>query len=189
MFNKFKKILASVGLVFVVALLGALGGQEKKWLRRFILPLIVTIYAYFLLQNWWVLTIFTMAGWLSIGYGLPSYLDNPNHPNYDEGSFLGRFFYKLFKGNEILANIFTRGTVATLISISMLSVLILKGTWLSFLLGSALIIGVWGAVSWRGFGETKVKLFGKEVTLLNVDLVVYGVTACGFVLIINGWVG
>jgi hypothetical protein len=69
----------------------------------------------------------------------------------------------------------------------MLSVPILKGTWLSFLIGSALIIGIWGAVSWRGFGETKVKIFGKEYNLLNVDLTVYAVTACGIILTINGW--
>jgi hypothetical protein len=105
----------------------------------------------------------------------------------DEGSFLGRFFWNLFKKNNLLANVFTRGFVGILISATMLSVPILKGTWISFLVGSALIIGVWGAVSWRGFGSIPVKLFGKTYALLNVDLTVYAVTACGIVVMVQGF--
>lgn len=105
----------------------------------------------------------------------------------DEGSFLGRFFWNLFKKNNLLANVFTRGFVGLLISLTMLSVPILKGTWISFLVGSALIIGVWGAVSWRGFGQFPVKIFGKTYNLLWVDVTVYAVTSCGIILIINGW--
>ena len=107
----------------------------------------------------------------------------------DKGSALGRFWYRLFKKNILYTNIFTRATVGLLISLSMLSVPILKGTWISFLVGSALIIGVWGAVSWRGFGQFPVKIFGKTYNLLWVDVTVYAVTACGIVLIINGWLG
>jgi len=105
----------------------------------------------------------------------------------DEGSFLGRFFWNLFKKNDLLANVFTRGFVGLLISLSMLSVPILKGTWLSFLVGSAVIIGIWGAVSWRGFGSIPVKLFGKVYTLLKVDLTCYAVTACGIIVIVQGF--
>lgn len=198
MLKKILKSLSSVGLIFVVALLGAWAGQEKKWLRRFVLPAIVTIYTYFLLQNWWVLTIYSMAGVLSIGYGIPEYKIIKNDVgklNYidfklgDEGSFIGRFFYKLFKQSELWANVCTRGTVGLLISFSMLSIPILKGTWISFLIGSTIIIGIWSAVSWRGFGETRISLFGKEVALLNVDLTTYAVTSCGFLIIIHGFLG
>jgi hypothetical protein len=83
----------------------------------------------------------------------------------------------------------TRCSVGILISLSMLSVPIITQKWLSYFVGSLVIILVWALVSHRGFGETKVKLFGKEISLLNVDLVTYGVTACGFMLIINGWAG
>jgi len=127
-----------------------------------------------------------MAGALSIGYGIPSF-NGPNGTMDDEGSAIGAFFYKLFK-SELWANVFSRGTIGLLISLSMLSVPILKGTWLSFLIGSTIIIGIWSAVSWRGFGETRIRLFGKEVALLNVDLTTYAVTALGLVLIINGWI-
>lgn len=179
LFKKISQALASVGLIFIVAFLGSLGGQGIKEVRRFILPAVVTIYAYFLLQNIWVLTIYLMAFPLSIGYGIPDATD--------EGSAIGRFFYKMFHNSALWANVFTRGFVGLLISLSMLAVPILKGTWISFLVGSALIIGVWGAVSWRGFGSIPVKLFGKEYTLLNVDLTVYGVTACGIIMIVQGF--
>ena len=181
MLEKLKKILGSIGLIAVVAFLGALSGQNWKWLRRYIIPLLVTIYAYFMLQNLWVLTIYLMAFPLSIGYGNPDATD--------EGSAIGRFFYRLFHNSTLWANVFTRGFVGLLISLTMLSVPILKGTWISFLVGSALIIGVWGAVSWRGFGQFPVKIFGKTYNLLWVDVTVYAVTACAFVVIVQGILG
>ena len=69
--KKISQALASVGLIFAVAMLGSVAGQGPKWLRRFILPLIVTIYVYFMLQNLWVLSCYLMAIPLSIGYGCP----------------------------------------------------------------------------------------------------------------------
>lgn len=185
-FKKLSKIITSSGLVLIIALLGAWSGQEKKWLRRFVLPTFVTIYAYFSLQNLWVFTCYSMAGVLSMGYGIPAFLDNPKHKNYDTGSFLGRLFYKIFKGNNQLLNAFTRFTIGILLSLSMLSVPIITANWLSYFVGSLVIGLVWGLVSWRGFGETRLKLFGKEISLLNVDLLTYAVTALGFILIVNG---
>jgi hypothetical protein len=185
-----KKILSSIGLVFVVALLGSIAGQGPKELRRFVLPAVVTIYAFFTLHNiWlqdvWLVTIYFMSGVLSLGYGVPSF-NGPNGTMDDEGSAIGAFFYKITK-SERWANILSRSTIGILISLSMLSVPILIGTWLSFFIGSAMIIAIWASVSWRGFGETPIKLFGKEYRLLNVDLVCYGVTALGFVIIIQGF--
>jgi len=121
-----------------------------------------------------------MAGGLSLGYGTVS-------PDDDKPSWLGKVAYKLFPKTQILQNVFCRGIVGKLISLSMLSVPILTHHWLSYAIGTWIIIGIWGSVSWRGFGETKVKLFGKEISLLNVDLVVYGVTTLGFLVIIHGF--
>lgn len=180
MIERLKKILGSLSLIAVVAFLGALSGQNWKWLRRFILPAVVTLYAFYIVQNWRVLTIYLMAFPLSIGYGTVS-------PDDDKPSFLGKLAYNLFPKSTVLQNVFCRGIVGLLISLSMLSVPILTENWVSYLLGSIGIIGIWVAVSWRGFGSIPVKIFGKVYTLLNVDLTVYGVTACGIVLIINGW--
>lgn len=181
MFKKILKSLSSVGLIFVVALLGAWAGQEKKWLRRFVLPALVTIYAYFSLQNLWVFTCYSMSGALSIGYGTVS-------SRNDKPSFLGRIAYKLFPKSQILQNSFTKGIVGLLISNSMLSVPIITKNWVFYFVGSLVIILVWALVSWRGFGETKIKIFEKEISLLNVDLFTYAVTFFGFILIINRWI-
>jgi len=188
--KKISQTLASIGLIFVVAMLGAIGGQGFKEVRRFIIPLLVTIYAYFMLHSlWlddlWLITIYSMSGALSLGYGIPSF-NGPQGSMDDEGSAIGAFFYKITK-SEMWANILSRAVIGLLISASMLSVPILKGTWISFLVGSALIIGVWGAVSWRGFGSIPVKIFGKEYQILNVDLTCYGVTACGIIMIVQAF--
>lgn len=187
LFKKLLQTFTNVGLILIIAMLGAIAGQGPKMLRRFILPAVVTIYAYFMLQNWWVLTCYLISLPLSIGYGIPSFLDNPAHPNYDTGSAIGAFFYKIFKKNEMWANVASRATVGLLISISMISIPILKVTWFSFLVGTIIIVGIWGTISWKAFGETKVKILGKEYSLLNVDLTVYGVTAVAFILIIQGF--
>jgi hypothetical protein len=177
----FKKLLSSIGFIFVITFLGSLGGQGIKEVRRFILPLIVTIYAYFLLQNIWVLTIYLMAFPLSIGYGIPDATD--------EGSAIGRFFYKMFHNSALWANVFTRGFVGLLISLSMLSVPIITNSLYSFLLGSLIIILIWALNSWRGYGEIQVQFFGNKINLLNVDLITYGITSIGFIIIINRIVG
>jgi hypothetical protein len=43
-------------------------------------------------------------GLLTVGLGLP---DHPERPNADPGSLVGRFFWKLAKGKEWVANIYT----------------------------------------------------------------------------------
>lgn len=182
LFKKISQIFVNSGLIILLALLGAVGGQGPKELRRYILPAVVTIYAYFMLQNWWVLTIYSLSGVLSIGYGRYD-------PNDNKSSFLGKVAYKLFPQSQVLQDIMIRGIVGILICITMLSVPILTWNWVSYLLGSVGIILIWALVSWRGFGEMPIKLFGKEYQLLKVDLTVYAVTVCGIILIINGWLG
>lgn len=180
MFKKILKSLSSVGIIFVVALLGAFGGQRDKWVRRFLLPATVTIYSYFLLHNLWVLTIYSMAGALSIGYGIVS-------PDDDKPSFLGKIAYKLFPKSHTLQNVFCRGIVGTLISLSMLSIPIITKNWASYFVGSLVIVLVWGLNSWHGYGEISIKIGNKTINLLKVDLITYAVTTCGFLLIIYGF--
>jgi len=180
MFKKLSQLFGSLGIIAIGAILGSIGGQGPKWLRRFVYPAILTLYAISIVHNWWVLSIFTMSIWLSIGYGLVS-------PDDLKPSILGKIAYKLFPKSQLWQNVFARGIVGILISLSILSVPILTHHWLSYAIGSWIIIGIWGSVSWRGFGETKVKLFGKEISLLNVDLITYGVTTLGFLVIIHGF--
>jgi len=158
------------GLPAIVGLAGAWSGQQNKWVRRIIIPLVFAICALIELKSLWCLFILTQIGFLSIGYGIPS-------KDGDKGSSLGRFWYKICKGNTTLTNIFTRGTIGLGIALSFLVAPILKSNWLIYLLASSGIILVWAIISWGGFGSFKVKLFGKELECLKVDFVTYSLTA------------
>jgi hypothetical protein len=182
MFKKIGQIFLNLGIVFVCAFLGALSGQRWKWLRRYMIPLLVTIYALIIVKSWWVLSIYSMAGVLSIGYGLWDINDT-------KVSFLGNIAYKLFPNSRTLQNIFCRGIVGILLSFSMLSVPLITYNWLSYIFGSWMLILVWAFVSHRGFGEIPIKLFERTYNVLKVDITTYAVTSCGFLLIINGWLG
>lgn len=112
-------------LISIIAgLLGAWGGAEgtsKAW-RRIGIPLILTLLALFTIKNWWVLTIMSLAGVLSLGYGMPT-------PDDPKPSKLGKFFYRLFKNNMWKATIATRATLGLLQGLAFLSVPIIKGNW------------------------------------------------------------
>jgi len=179
--NKIKKYLSDSfkisGLPIIFGLLGSAGGQGLKWLRRFIFPAIITLYSLYIIRNLWCLTIYLMSFILTIGYGIPD--------STDEGSALGRIYYKLFHANTILANIFTRGTVGILICISMLSVPILTGRWLMYILGSLIIISSYALLSWQDFGEVPITIFKKEYKLLKVDIVHYSIVGFGLIKMIG----
>lgn len=155
--KKFKIICTNIYayiLPILGGLLGAIGGAGNKGARRILLPLLITGLAYLETESLFTITIMTMCGWLSLGYGIPDLTD--------KGSFLGRFFYNLFNQNIMLANIFTRGTIGLLIALSLISIPIIKKNWLVYLLGCVGIILVQSLISWRGFGT--FKLLGKELS-------------------------
>ena len=183
--SNFLKSFKLSGLPAILGLLGAWGGQQNKWVRRIIIPLIFTICALIELRSLWCLFIFTQIGFLSIGYGIPDkdWFDD-SMPCGDKGSSLGRFWYKIWKGNITLTNVFTRGIIGLGIALSFLVVPVLKWNWLVYLLGSCGITLVWALISWQGFGSFKVKLFGKELECLKVDFVVYSFTGLLGLLII-----
>jgi len=163
----FKNIINKIGLFtlpIIGGLLGALGGADKssKSYRRFVLPALLTSFAFSNTESIFVLSIMTMSGWLSMGYGIPSYTDDIEENSYDSGSFLGRFFYKLFKKNHLIADIMTRATIGLLIAVSFISIPIIKHNWLIYSVGSLGIILTNGLISFRNFGV--YKLFGKELS-------------------------
>jgi len=159
---KIKKLLSLLFIGSIGGLLGAFGGAEnttKGW-RRLGIPLLITLSALCLLRNWWVLSIMSMAGVLSIGYGMPGFI-----PGWeDEGSKLGQFwYYRLLKRGynatktSFLANILTRATIGLLICISVVSIPILKGNWFVYILCSIGMIGSYATLSWRDLGTFKFK--------------------------------
>ena len=113
--NKEELIIASILTAIVVpwpwvlvaipvcALLWALSGDGKsKLFRRLGVPL---VWAFSLHTGFAFVCVLTGFLSLCIGYGLPS-----TQPP-DEGSALGRFFWKLTGGNVLLSNILTRGLI------------------------------------------------------------------------------
>lgn len=162
----FKNVINKIGLFTLPVLgglLGALGGADKssKSYRRFVLPALLTSFAFGNTESVFVITIMSMAGALSLGYGIPSYTDDVEESSYDAGSFLGRFFYKLFKKNHLVADIMTRATIGLLIALSFISLPIIKHNWIIYLACSLGIILTNALISWRSLGG--FKLFGKDL--------------------------
>lgn len=103
----------------------------------------------------------------------------------DEGSSLARFWLKvidkviwrifpqIWTPNRInvLLNVLTRGTIALMVNLSLLSIPILKGNWLIYAIGCLFIKLAYTTCSWRDLGV----LFVKGKYLLWSDIIVYGV--------------
>jgi len=176
------KVNGFLGLIIVAlgAVLGALGGAENssKSFRRVLIPLILTVFAFLNTQSILVLTILSMCGALSIGYGIPSFSNY--HEYNDEGSALGRFWFNLFKKNETLANIFTRGTIGLLVGLSLVSVSIITHNWLFYGIGCLGIILTNSLISWQNWGQ--YTLFNRKLNWS--DTVNWGVITLFGVLII-----
>lgn len=171
-----KKLLNKISaflLPIFGGLLGALGGSVNKSFRRVLLPLMIFGFAYSVTESFWVLSILSLMGVLSIGYGIPDATD--------EGSFLGRFYYKLFNHNHFLADIFTRGTIGLLIGLSLVSLPIIKHAWLIYSICLVGIVLTQSLVSWRNLGT--YKLFNKELSW--VESITWGLITLFATLIIK----
>jgi hypothetical protein len=165
--SKIKDLFNKIAGFFIPifgGILGAIGGSGNKGARRVGIPVTIAGYAYSNTHNLWVITIFSMIGALSLGYGIPddNYLIDPTK---DKGSSLGRFFYKLFKGNHVLADIFTRGTIGGLIALSLISIPIIKGNWIIYGGCSLGIVLTNALLSWRNLGV--YKLLNKELSWIE----------------------
>lgn len=174
---KIKDLINKIGL-FTIPLIGgwagAFGGADKtsKGWRRILIPGLLTSYAYSNTESIFVVTIMSMVGALSLGYGIPG--------EGDSGSSLGRFYYNLFKQNHKLADLFTRGTIGLLIALSLISIPIIKHNWLMYGLGSLGIILINALISWRNFDS--YILFKKELSW--VETINWGyITLLGTIII------
>ena len=145
------KILQKIKLPFfllIPALLGGISGSQNssKLFRRVFLPILIFLYSYISLsqsigyiQSLWSITILSMIGILSIGYGIPDDGYETN-PNLDEGSAIGAFYYRLFNKNRVLANVFTRSTIAIGLMLNLISIPLLSGEIGVYLLGCLSIL-------------------------------------------------
>lgn len=192
--NKINELLKKIGkftsIPFIFAFLGSIGGSQNssKAIRRFGIPVIVFLLSFIKTinlfpQNLWLLTIFSMSGFLSMGYGIPDYMYY--YTGGDEGSTIGRFWYNIFNRKEgthntIGANILTRGTIGLCICVSLLSIPYIISNWVSYFLGVILIMFGYTTVSWRDLGRIKLGKYD----LCNSDNINYGLMGYAIYLMI-----
>ena len=153
------------GLSILGGFLGCWAGAEgtsKGW-RRIGIPLLITAVAYFTFKNPLVLSILSLIGVLSIGYGIPS-------PNDPDPSALGEFWYKITK-NIQLTTVLVRLTLGLLQTLSLIALPIITKNWSLYFMCSFFIVAVnviFGALCDK---EGAIKLFGKE--LLIEEFLIY----------------
>jgi hypothetical protein len=123
-----------IALAAVCGLMGAWSGAgaDKIW-RRAGIPLLIAMFAFFILWNGWVILIMLMGAVFSLGYGIPT-------PPNDPGSPIGAFWYKVFNGNAVLATAFTRATIGIFLGLSVFIIPILTGHWILYAVIFALIV-------------------------------------------------
>lgn len=112
----------SILLAQFTGLLWALGGAGYgRAFRFFGVPLLTFFFTIFHSQFYaCIISSLICGATLSVGYGIPS-----TQPP-DNGSTLGRFWYKVFKSNENLTNLFTRGTIYITIALGYIPCLIFR---------------------------------------------------------------
>lgn len=150
------------------SLWGAIGGvaHASRLFRVLGLPMVITGAALGYNFNPWYMLLMLIGGAVSIGYGIPTPPILPDIDSGDEGAPLGRFFYKLFNGNELLANIFTRGTIGIAIATALLILPMFQHNWSRYFISSGLIIFSQAALSWRNLGT--ILFFGKPLNKVDV---------------------
>jgi len=157
------KIISLILLSILGGILGTYAGADEtsKGIRRFGIPGILMIIAWLNLHNWLVLFVMLLSFGLSLGYGIPC--------GTDKGSTLGRFWYKIFRGNKKLSNIFTRGAIALVLNIGLLIIPIIKGNWFIYMITGITILLNHSLLSWRNWGT--FKFLNKNLNW--IDFVVY----------------
>jgi hypothetical protein len=147
-------------VVFVVAIIsglfGALSGAGfSKFFRRFGIAILCVVVGFLLTFKWYSIFLLGYIGSFSIGYGIPD--------STDEGSPLGAFWFKVFKGNHFLADVFTRTTIGLTVASSLLSIAIFRGNWMTFGILSSVIIMIFAMTPsvWNKTGS--YRLFGRDL--------------------------
>lgn len=181
----FQKIKLPI-FILIIALLGGISGSQNssKLFRRVFLPILIFLYSYISLsqsigyiQSLWSITILSMIGSLSIGYGIPS--------QTDDGSAFGAFWYKLLGQNEVLANVFTRSTLALGLMVNLLAIPFLTQNWGVYLIGCLIILIGQAYCSWQPWPSYNCTWKGKQFNLLYSDMVNYGCLGLAILIMVK----
>ena len=168
----FKKIIAVI-TTFFGGLLGAWGGAEgtsKGW-RRYGIPGLLSIISIGT-KKFKTLIIGAWSGIASIGYGIPD--------STDEGSTLGKFWYKIFKGNHKATDVAVKGTIGFMYALVLAIIGFFRGNLGILIITAPLAIlshVIFGGV-WNAPGE--IKVLGKKLTWN--ELLRFGTLTCAGVI-------
>lgn len=171
-----EKVLESIkfsGIAFLISFFGAIAGSEgtsKDW-RRLGIPLVLLPCAIYSTMSIWSLFILVQHFVFRLGHGIPTFIKDFE----DDGSLLGRFFYYTLGKNELLANIFTRGTIALLLCLTFIFIPVLKGNWFEYFYCSAGIILAFALLIWRNLGVYTFTIKGKKYYCCKSDVLVFGI--------------
>lgn len=176
------------GIAFLISFLGAFAGSEgtSKNYRRIGIPVVFIVCAIFqcLFSDWplsfWIFTIALQHLILRLGWGIPDtitkdYINKPAIYKPDEGSLLGRFWYKIFKGKLFLVNCFTRGTIGLMLALSFIGCPMITGNWFEFIYCSLGIVLGFALIAWRNLGEYTFTIKGKKYYCCKSDVIVFGI--------------
>ncbi len=152
-----KKILTFIASIFG-GLLGAWGGAKgtsKGW-RRFGIPGLLNVMGLGF-KKFKSTIIWIWSAIASIGYGIPD--------STDDGSTLGRFWYKILKGNHKATDVAVKGTIGFLYALVLGIIGFFQGNL--DLVKITAPIAILSHVIFGGFWQVpgEFKLFGKKLTL------------------------
>jgi len=135
------KSLLIVLIGLTCGLLGSISGASgsKPFYRRILIPMILASLATVVLvmkfgaTGYWGITVMSLAGAFSLGYGIPD--------STDEGSSIGNFWFYLCDKNHKVANILTRATIGLAESFALLSIPIIAHIYVYYLIAIVLLVG------------------------------------------------
>ncbi len=158
--NKLKPIIIAI-FSLIAGILGGLSGADNssKFYRRIALPLLLYIIG-LICQNYYSIIILSWCGILYIGYGVPD--------ETDEGSALGRFFYKICKKNQWWTNFAVKLCLGVFFSLVLIPIAILsKSTHLLLITIPLTILSqiLFGSLI-KGLGE--ITLFKRKILIIEV---------------------
>ena len=158
-------LLIAVVLGGLCGLLAALtGAGAPKSLRRIVVSGITTVWSIVALWNIFALLLMARSAVISEGYGLP------DTALTDKGSKVGAFWFNIFAGDHLLANIATRVTIGIQEALVLIVVPIITGCWLAYFFAAVSIIGVYLWFGGIKKNEGTFDLFGKNLLWEEVEI-------------------
>ncbi|MHA1789176.1 MAG: hypothetical protein ACTSXT_08110 [Candidatus Helarchaeota archaeon] len=158
------------GFGFIIMFFGTYAGSEgtsKDW-RRIGIPIIFFLPSLLITHfSPYSLIILLQHLIFRIGHGIPS--------KNDEGSLLGKYFWKLTNQSEFWTNFYVRGIKGLFLSFCFIGISILKGNWFELFYCTLGIALTFALIQWRNLGTYELKIKNRIVYCCKSDVICYGI--------------